>query len=221
MLASRLQAAYKLTTDGKFADALNKMRAILYSIPLLVVDNKADLTEAQQLLLICREYILGLSLEMERRDVVKEESPENEARGAELAAYFSHCNLQPVHTKLTLRTAQTVFFKLKNFKTAGSFARRLLELGPAPDLATKTRKLLQACEKTPTDSVKVDYDEHNPFSVCGASFKPIYKGSKQVKCPFCQTSFRPQFAGRVCRICCVAEVGKECIGLTVSASQLR
>lgn len=42
------QAAYKLTTDGKFAEALTKMRQILYSIPMLVVDNKNDLTEAQQ-----------------------------------------------------------------------------------------------------------------------------------------------------------------------------
>ena len=47
-----------------------------------------------------------------------------------MAAYFTHCNLQPVHLILTLRTALNLFFKLKNYKTAASFARRLLELGP-------------------------------------------------------------------------------------------
>ena len=36
-----------------------------------------------------------------------------------------------------------MFFKLKNFKTAGSFARRLLELGPKPEVAQQTRKILQ------------------------------------------------------------------------------
>jgi coatomer protein complex subunit alpha (xenin) len=40
---------------------------------------------------------------------------------------------------LTLRTALNLFFKLKNFKTAGSFARRLLELGPKPEVAQQTR----------------------------------------------------------------------------------
>ena len=91
-----------------------------------------------QLLGICREYLLGLSLEQARRDLAAQhgETPPADAqvRIAELAAYFTHCQLQPVHLTLTLRTAQTVFFKLRNFKTAGSFARRLLELGPPAEL---------------------------------------------------------------------------------------
>lgn len=53
----------------------------------------------------------------------------------QMAAYFTHCNLQPVHMVLVLRTALNLFFKLRNFKTAASFARRLLELGPKPDVA--------------------------------------------------------------------------------------
>ncbi len=52
-----------------------------------------------------------------------------------LAAYFSHCNLQPIHKILTLRTALNLFFKLKNYKTASVFAQRLLELGPNADVA--------------------------------------------------------------------------------------
>lgn len=52
-----------------------------------------------------------------------------------MAAYFTHCNLQPVHMVLVLRTALNLFFKLRNFKTAAGFARRLLELGPKPDVA--------------------------------------------------------------------------------------
>ena len=36
--------------------------------------------------------------------------------------------------------------KIKNFKTAGSFARRLLELGPKPEVAQQTRKILQVIE---------------------------------------------------------------------------
>ncbi|KAL0201095.1 hypothetical protein M9458_004282, partial [Cirrhinus mrigala] len=52
-----------------------------------------------------------------------------------MAAYFTHCSLQPVHMVLVLRTALNLFFKLRNFKTAAGFARRLLELGPKPEVA--------------------------------------------------------------------------------------
>lgn len=52
-----------------------------------------------------------------------------------MAAYFTHCNLQPVHMVLVLRTALNLFFKLRNFKTAAAFACRLLELGPNPTVA--------------------------------------------------------------------------------------
>lgn len=59
-LAARLQLAYKATTDGKFGEAQARMRAILLSLPLLVVDAKAELTEAQQvcaLVTVCFVYI--------------------------------------------------------------------------------------------------------------------------------------------------------------------
>jgi len=155
-----------------------------------------------QLVEICREYVLGLSMELQRRDIAKDQA----GRAAELAAYFSHCNLQNVHLVLTLNTAQTLFFKLKNFKTCSSFARRLIELGPKPELAVKVRhslvrclrdcpslwvvqakKIMQACDKSPTDAVELDYDQHNPFSVCAGSYTPIYKGNPSVSlvCPCC------------------------------------
>ena len=60
-----------------------------------------------------------------------------------MAAYFTHCNLQPVHLILTLRTALNLFFKLKNYKTGASFARRLLELGPKPEVAQQVCILLK------------------------------------------------------------------------------
>jgi coatomer subunit alpha len=51
-------------------------------------------------------------------------------RAAELSAYFTHCNLQPVHNLLSLQLAMTVFFKLKNYASCATFCRRLLELNP-------------------------------------------------------------------------------------------
>ena len=43
-------------------------------------------------------------------------------------------------------------FKLKLMTSAGSFARRLLELNPKPEHATQARKVVQLAEQTPGDA---------------------------------------------------------------------
>lgn len=219
-LIERLQSCYQLTTSGKFQEAIERFRMLLLSIPLLVVESKQEISEAHQLLDICREYVLGLSLELERKALPKD-TLDQQKRTCEMAAYFTHCRLESVHQILTLRTAVNLFFKLKNYKTAGSFARRLLELGPRTEVAQQTRKILQACEKNPVDQHNIQYDEHNPFSICGQSYKPIYRGKPEIKCPFCQASYFPEFKGNVCRVCSVAEIGKDTIGLRISPLQFR
>ncbi|XP_062521183.1 coatomer subunit alpha-like [Corticium candelabrum] len=219
-LVHRLQAAYQLTTQGKFSDAVSRFRHVLHSVPFIVVENRQELTEAQQLIGICREYILGLSMEISRKELPKT-SLDDQKRSCEMAAYFTHCNLQPVHLMLALRTAQNLFYKLKNFKTCASFARRLLELGPKPEMAQQTRKVLQACDKNPIDEHKLQYDEHNPFTICGTSYKPIYRGKDCAKCPFCESTFLPTYKGGVCAVDQVAEIGKDTIGLRLSPTQFR
>ncbi|XP_032477387.1 coatomer subunit alpha isoform X3 [Phocoena sinus] len=82
-LIQRLQLCYQLTTVGKFEEAVEKFRSILLSVPLLVVDNKQETAEAQQLITICREYIVGLSMEIERKKLPKE-SLEQQKRICEL-----------------------------------------------------------------------------------------------------------------------------------------
>ncbi|KAH9509800.1 hypothetical protein Btru_045233 [Bulinus truncatus] len=219
-LVQQLQAAYQLTTAGKFAEAIEKFRSILLSVPLLVVDSKQEIAEAQQLLEICREYIVGLSMENTRKEMPKS-TLEEQKRLCEMAAYFTHCNLQPIHLILTLRTALNLFFKLKNYKTAASFARRLLELGPKPDIAQQTRKILAACEKTPIDEHTLKYDQHNPFDICAATYVPIYRGKPVVRCPLSGACYLPEFKGQVCRVTKATEIGKDCIGLRISPAQFR
>lgn len=219
-LAQRLQVCYQLTTAGKFNEAVDRFRSLLLNVPLLVVDNKDDVKRAMELVTICREYIIGLSMEAARKDLPKA-STEDQKRGCEMAAYFTHSELQPIHQILTLRTALNLSFKLKNFRTASSFARRLLELGPKPEVAQQTRKILQACDKNPQDEISLQYDEHNPFTLCARTYKPIYRGKADEKCPFCGASYNPQFKGTACQVCTVAEVGKECSGLRISSVQFR
>ncbi|CAB0008469.1 unnamed protein product [Nesidiocoris tenuis] len=211
-LVSKLQTCYQLTTSGKFPEAIEKFRNLLHSILFLVLDTKQQVSEAQQLLQICREYIVGLQMEIKRKELPKD-TIEEQKRICEMAAYFSHCNLQPVHQVLTLRTAINLFFKLKNYKTSASFARRMLELGPKPDVAMQARKMLQACDKNPVDEHQLQYDEHNPFNLCAYTYTPIYRGKPEEKCPFCSAFYHVQFKGKVCDVCKISEIGADTMGL--------
>ena len=79
---------------------------------------------------------MGVSIEIERRRVAHEE-PENVKRSLELAAYFTHCHLQPPHLQIALRSAIGVFAKANNHATAAKFARRLLDLNPDPKIVAQ------------------------------------------------------------------------------------
>lgn len=127
-LAKKLQKAYQMTTNGKFGDAVEKLREILLSVPLIVVSSKQEVAEAEQLITITREYLAALLLETYRKDLPKT-NLEDAKRNAELAAYFTHFELQPMHRILTLRSAINTFFKMKQMKTCASLCKRLLELG--------------------------------------------------------------------------------------------
>ena len=72
-------------------------------------------------------------MEMRRRGIASTD----EQASLEYAAYFTHCQLQPVHLQLTLRSAMTAAFKSKNFQTASIFAHRLLQLTPPANVAAQ------------------------------------------------------------------------------------
>ena len=203
----QLKRAYKMTTEGKFSDALKAFLAILHGVPLLVTDSRKEAEEAMELVSILREYVLALRLEIARK---AESDPK---RAAELAAYFTHCKLQNIHASLSLRSAMSIFYKLKNLGTAASFCRRLLELNPPAKVATQARQVLAACEKSPTDAVELHYDARNPFVICAKTYTPIYRGSKSRVCSYCSASFVPAAEGELCPICEIGTVGGEASGL--------
>jgi coatomer protein complex subunit alpha (xenin) len=91
-----------------------------------------------------REYLLGVSIELERRRVVEQE-PDNLRRNLELAAYFTHCQLQPPQLQIALRSAIGAFAKANNQAHAARFAKRLLELNPDPKIAAQVWSLLEIC----------------------------------------------------------------------------
>ena len=58
----------------------------------------------------------------------------------------------------------------------------------------------QVCDKTPTDEHQLQYDEHNPFSLCAATYRPIYRGKPDAKCPLCSASYVPEYKGALCKV---------------------
>lgn len=208
-LEEQLMKAYKLVTEGKFADALKVFNAMLHIIPLLVVSNRKEADEVKELLYIARDYNVAMRLELARREVLKDDIK----RAAELAAYFTHCSLQRIHLILSLRSAMTFFFKLKNFNTCATFCRRLLELQPDEKTTTQARQVLAACEKSPTDTEQLNYDPRNPFDICSLTMTPIYRGNKFVEDPYTKARFQPECAGKVSPVGEISEIGKEASGL--------
>ncbi|XP_022763202.1 coatomer subunit alpha-1-like isoform X1 [Durio zibethinus] len=216
-LDEKLKAGYKATTAGKFTEALRLFLSILHTIPLIVVESRREVDEVKELIIIAKEYVLGLQMELERREM-----RDNPVRQQELAAYFTHCNLQLPHLRLALLNAMTVCYKARNLATAANFARRLIETNPTNESHSRTaRQVLQAAERNMADASQLNYDFRNPFVTCGATYVPIYRGQKDISCPYCTARFVPNQEGQLCAVCDLAVVGADASGLLCSASQIR
>ncbi|KAJ8763363.1 hypothetical protein K2173_002246 [Erythroxylum novogranatense] len=215
-LDEKVNAGYKATTAGKFSEALRIFLSILHTVPLIVVDSRKEVDEVKELIVIVKEYVLGLQMELNRKEI------QDPVRQMELAAYFTHCNLQKPHLRLALLSAMRVCYKHKNLATAANFARRFLETNPTVENQSKTaRQVLQAAEKNMTDASELNYDFRNPFVICGATYVPIYRGQKDVSCPYCTSRFVPSQEGQMCTICDLAVVGADASGLLCSPTQMR
>lgn len=46
---------------------------------------------------------------------------------------------------------------------------------------------------------------HNPFDICAASYRPIYRGKPVEKCPLSGACYCPEFRGQICRVTTVRE----------------
>ena len=193
VLIERLKLAYKATTGGKFSEAITLFQNIIQSLLFIVVSSRDEEAEAKELLTLAKEYLTGLKTELKRKEIVQS----NPTRSTELAAYFTHANLQPIHTMLSLSSAMTCAYKIKNYRTAASFAKRLLELNPQQTLTVQAKKVIAFAEKNSTNEVELNYDERNPFVLCCESYTPIYKGSPTISCPYCKAAYQPKFAGVV------------------------
>ncbi len=213
-LVNGIRSGYRFFQGGKFNDAKDAFTSVLVDIPLVVTDNKNEANEVKEMLEICREYITAIRI----KGAIAENAG-NPARSTELSAYFTHCNLQPAHLLLALRSAMGTSFKHKNFISAASFARRLLELPDMSsernaDLRVKATKVLQKSEQMARNEHELNYSESSTFVIDCANFLPIYAGESAVNCSYCGSAYAgASMKGQVCLTCGFCVVGIQTLGL--------
>jgi coatomer protein complex subunit alpha (xenin) len=213
-LVGGIRNGYRFFQGGKFNDAKAAFVDVLTKIPLVVTGNRAEANEMKEILVICREYITAIRIKG-----TMAEAASDPVRATELAAYFTHCNLQPVHLLLALRSAMGTAFKNKNFIAAASFARRLLELPDMSsernaDLRLKATKVLQKSEQMARNEHTLNYDETKTFTIDCQNFSPIYAGEESIECSYCGSTYADKsLVHKLCLTCSFCAIGIKTIGL--------
>jgi coatomer protein complex subunit alpha (xenin) len=107
-LLETLKQAYRSFTQGQFDECKDCITQILDTVPLVLASSRTETNDLKELIDVCREYLTAIR--------VKEQmgtATDDVTRTLELGAYFTHCNLQPAHLLLALKTAMATAFKSK------------------------------------------------------------------------------------------------------------
>lgn len=108
-LLEQLKLAYRAFTNAQFQECQDSLDSILRSILLISVNTRTETNDLRELLDVSREYLIALRV----KNAMGDAGAGDVGRGLELAAYFTHCNLQPSHLMLALKTAMASAFKSK------------------------------------------------------------------------------------------------------------
>jgi coatomer protein complex subunit alpha (xenin) len=217
-LVAGIKNGYRAFQGGKFNDSKTAFQSVLTQIPLVVIDSKSEAGEMKEMLEICREYVTAIRIKAEMAA-----AGPDPVRATELSAYFTHCNLQPVHLLLALRSAMGTAFKHKNYIVAAGFARRLLELPDMSsernaDLRVKATKVLQKSEQMARNEHELNYDDSTSFTIDCAKFVPVTAGTPAVKCSYCNSNYGGvDMKGKVCMTCNLCTIGVQTIGLVTGS----
>lgn len=210
-LDEQLSVAFKHFRANSLEEAITTFRKIIYTIAVITVDEKLQVEKCLDVLDVCYEYILGLSIELERRSIETTDAKRN----LELAAYFTQVNLQRPHRVIALQVAMLQSFKLKNYSSASYFASELLKILPTGPKAEQAKKIRVKADSVSSDAIDIDFDPDADFSICCGSFTPIYKGEELITEALVGAVYKPEFKGQVCRITVITSVGTPASGLRI------
>lgn len=233
-----LQEGYAAMRSNKLEEGVKIFKRILHTLLVNVVSSESEVEQAKKIIATAREYILAMSIELERR-ALPTESPEDLKRALELSAYFTIPKLEVAHRQLALMAAMKLAFQNKNYSSALSFANRMIANGGSAKLleqvslnlrsacyymiltmTLQAKKIKAQCERNPHDKIEVDFDQFADFEICAASYTPIYSGSPSVSDPYTGAKYHEQYKGSVDRIAEVTEIGAPASGLRLFVSGL-
>ena len=210
-LEDQLSLAFKKFKANELAEAIKTFKSVIYTIAVLNVNDESAETKCQEVLSLCREYILGLSIELARRALPASDVKRN----LELASYFTKVQLQPAHKLNALNVAMTQSYKSKNFASASYFAEEFLKISSSGPRAEQAAKLKAKADAIASDSVEVDFDPYAEFNICCGSFTPIYKGDPSVSEALVGAKYKPQYKGTLSEITGITSIGVPASGLRI------
>lgn len=210
-LEERLAVGFKHFNANNLEDAIAQFRDIIYSIVLLTVEDDEQEAKCRDVLTLCREYILGLSIELARRAL----DPDDIQRNLELAAYFTKAELQNPHKLNALQVAMTQAFKHKNFASASYFADEILKLSPSGPRAERAQKVKTRADTIASDAVDINFDPYAEFDICAATYTPIFRGEPSVTEELVGAKYKPEYRGTLCKITGITQVGAQASGLRI------
>lgn len=238
--AGEMAAGKNAMKANKLEDGVVAFKKTLQLLMVNAVSSQSQVQEAQQTIQLAAQYILAMSMELERRKMVGKEtdlasfSDEVKKRSLELSAYFTIPAMEPQHQTLALFSAMNFANKNKQLGSALGFANALIERGTNAKfkenvsyLSTFTfqhwhltnpqaRKIKAVCERSPNDAIDVEFDTFGEFDICGASYTPIYAGEASQACPFDGIKYHTKYRGTVCRVCEVCAIGAPSSGLRLT-----
>lgn len=210
-LDEKLNLAFKHFRGNNLPEAISVFRQIIYAIAVSSVKDDEAENKCRDVLSLCREYILGLSIELERRSI---ESTDPQ-RNLELAAYFTRAKLQNPHRVNALQVAMLQSFKNKNYSSASYFASELLAILPTGPKAEQAKKIRVRADTIASDAIEIDFDPYAEFEICSASFTPIYKGEEVVTEALVNATYKAEYKGQVCRVTNITSIGTPASGLRI------
>jgi coatomer protein complex subunit alpha (xenin) len=219
ILSTDLTAGKQALIKNELEDGVAAFRKLLQLIMVNVVSSQAELSDAKKAINTATQYILAMSIELERRKLlngatdISALSDADKKRALELSAYFTIPELEGPHKSIPLAAAMKFAHKNKQLNTALNFANALLDRTGNAKMKESAKRVKAVAERNPSDVIEIDFDQFADFDICAASFTPIYSGMPSVTSPYSGAKYHARYKGTVCRIDGITQIGAPASGL--------
>ncbi|KAI4659162.1 uncharacterized protein J4E78_005586 [Alternaria triticimaculans] len=218
-LSTDLTAGKQFLQKNKLEEGVAVLKSLLQLIMVNVVSSQAEFSDAKKAINTATQYILAMSIELERRKLlngatdISALSDADKKRALELSAYFTVPDLEGPHNSIPLSAAMMFAHKNKQLNTALNFANALLDRTGNAKMKEQANRVKTVAERNPSDVIEIDFDQFADFDICAASFTPIYSGMPSVTSPYSGAKYHARYKGTVCRIDGITQIGAPASGL--------